>query len=72
MVLPPLPHADLTALITPQTAAVIYAASASRKDGAKRTSDARAVDRDGLVACAKLCVEQKVRALQRADPSAPS
>lgn len=39
--------ADLKSLITPDTAAVIYAASASRKDGAKKTSNAKAVVRHG-------------------------
>ena len=55
--------ADLKALITPQTSAVIYAASASRKDSAKKTSNAKAVDCDGLVEVAKLCIEQKVKRL---------
>jgi len=51
---------SLSSLITRQTGAVIFAASASRKDGVKQTSNAKAVDRDGLVACAQLCIEQQV------------
>ena len=40
--------------------AVIYAASASRKDEAKATSNAKAVDRDGVIACAELCIATSV------------
>mmetsp|Transcript_22424 Transcript_22424/g.67306 ORF Transcript_22424/g.67306 Transcript_22424/m.67306 type:complete len:156 (+) Transcript_22424:173-640(+) len=38
---------SLSALITKDTGAVIYAASASRSKEAKQTSNAKAVDRDG-------------------------
>jgi len=40
--------------------AVIYAASASRKKEAKDVSNAKRVDRDGVVACAKLCIASDV------------
>lgn len=48
---------SLTALIKPeQLSAVIYAASASRQKDAKATSNAKAVDRDGIVTCSELCI----------------
>ena len=52
--------ASLESLITDQTGAVIYAASASRNADAKKTSNAKAVDNVGLVNCAKLCIEKGV------------
>ena len=52
--------ASLASLITEQTGAVIFAASASRQADAKKTSNARAVDNVGLVNCAKLCIEKSV------------
>ena len=52
--------ASLASLITEQTGAVIFAASASRQADAKKTSNARAVDNIGLVNCAKLCIEKGV------------
>lgn len=52
--------ASLGALIRPGLSAVIYAASASRQADAKKTSNAKAVDRDGVVACAKLCIASEV------------
>ena len=50
----------MASLITDQTGAVIYAASASRQADAKKTSNAKAVDNVGLVNCAKLCIEKSV------------
>ena len=52
--------ASLEPLITEQTGAVIFAASASRQADAKKTSNAKAVDNVGLVNCAKLCIEKSV------------
>ena len=52
--------ASLEPLITEQTGAVIFAASASRQADAKKTSNAKAVDNVGLVNCAKLCIEKGV------------
>ena len=52
--------ASLEPLITEQTGAVIFAASASRQADAKKTSNAKAVDNIGLVNCAKLCIEKGV------------
>ena len=52
--------ASLEPLITAQTGAVIFAASASRQADAKKTSNAKAVDNVGLVNCAKLCIEKGV------------
>ena len=52
--------ASLGSLITDQTGAVIFAASASRQADAKKTSNAKAVDNVGLVNCAKLCIEKSV------------
>ena len=52
--------ASLASLITEQTGAVIFAASASRQADAKKTSNAKAVDNVGLVNCAKLCIEKSV------------
>ena len=52
--------ASLEGLITENTGAVIFAASASRQADAKKTSNARAVDNIGLVNCAKLCIEKGV------------
>jgi len=53
--------ASLGNLITPnKLSAVIYAASASRRKDAKETSNAKAVDRDGVVACSKLCIASEV------------
>ena len=52
--------ASLASLITDQTGAVIFAASASRQADAKKTSNAKAVDNIGLVNCAKLCIEKGV------------
>ena len=52
--------ASLADLITDQTGAVIFAASASRQADAKKTSNAKAVDNVGLVNCAKLCIEKSV------------
>ncbi len=52
--------ASLESLITDQTGAVIFAASASRQADAKKTSNAKAVDNVGLVNCAKLCIEKSV------------
>ena len=52
--------ASLEPLITAQTGAVIFAASASRQADAKKTSNAKAVDNIGLVNCAKLCIEKGV------------
>jgi len=52
--------ASLEGLITEQTGAVIFAASASRQADAKKTSNAKAVDNVGLVNCAKLCIEKSV------------
>ena len=52
--------ASLASLITDQTGAVIFAASASRQADAKKTSNAKAVDNVGLVNCAKLCIEKSV------------
>ena len=48
--------ASLGALITPEArlGAVVYAASASRQPDAKASSNAKAVDRDGVIACAKV------------------
>lgn len=40
--------------------AVIYAASASRQAESKATSNAKAVDKDGVVACAKACIAAEV------------
>ena len=51
---------SLESLITEQTGAVIFAASASRQADAKKTSNAKAVDNVGLVNCAKLCIEKSV------------
>ena len=52
---------SLSKLITPGSlSAVIYAASASRSKEAKATSTAKAVDRDGVVACAELCIASEV------------
>jgi FlaA1/EpsC-like NDP-sugar epimerase len=54
-------EASLAALITRGSlGGVIYAASASRQKEAKATSNAKAVDRDGVVACAKLCIASEV------------
>jgi len=54
-------RSSLAELITPgKLGGVIYAASASRQQEAKSTSDARAVDRDGVIACADLCLAAKV------------
>ena len=52
--------ASLEPLITENTGAVIFAASASRQADAKKTSNAKAVDNVGLVNCAKLCIEKSV------------
>ena len=53
--------ADMKALIQPDMlGGVIYAASASRKSEAKKTSGSKAVDRDGLVTCAQVCIESSV------------
>ena len=52
--------ASLEPLITENTGAVIFAASASRQADAKKTSNAKAVDNIGLVNCAKLCIEKSV------------
>ena len=52
--------ASLASLITDQTGAVIFAASASRQADAKKSSNAKAVDNIGLVNCAKLCIEKSV------------
>ena len=54
--------ASLGALITPEArlGAVVYAASASRQPDAKGASNAKAVDRDGVIACAKLCIASAV------------
>ena len=52
--------ASLEPLITENTGAVIFAASASRQADAKKTSNAKAVDNVGLVNCAKLCIEKGV------------
>ena len=52
--------ASLEPLITDQTGAVIFAASASRQADAKKSSNAKAVDNVGLVNCAKLCIEKSV------------
>ena len=51
---------SLASLITRTTGAVIYAASASRSKEAKKSSNAKAVDRDGLVDVAKLCIANDV------------
>ena len=52
---------SLAELIQPGSLrAVIYAASASRQKDAKATSNAKAVDRDGVVACAELCITSEV------------
>ena len=52
---------DMRALIQPGgLSGVIYAASASRKDDAKKTSGTKAVDRDGVVEVSKLCIESAV------------
>jgi len=54
-------EASLAALITRGSlGGVIYAASASRQKEAKATSNAKAVDRDGVIACAKLCIASEV------------
>ena len=50
----------MASLITDQTGAVIFAASASRQADAKKSSNAKAVDNIGLVNCAKLCIEKSV------------
>ena len=50
----------MESLITEQTGAVIFAASASRQADAKKSSNAKAVDNIGLVNCAKLCIEKSV------------
>lgn len=47
-------------LITPDLGGVIFAASASRKDEAKKSSGTKQVDRDGVVTCAELCIESSV------------
>ena len=52
--------ASLEGLITENTGAVIFAASASRQADAKKASNAKAVDNVGLVNCAKLCIEKSV------------
>ena len=52
--------ASLEPLITENTGAVIFAASASRQADAKKTSNAKAVDNVGLVNCAKLCIAKAV------------
>jgi len=54
--------ASMGALITQEArlGGVIYAASASRNPDAKSTSNAKAVDRDGVIACAKLCIASEV------------
>lgn len=52
---------SLSSLITPGAlGGVIYAASASRQKEAKATSNAKAVDCDGVVTAAKLCIECEV------------
>ena len=51
---------SLEPLITENTGAVIFAASASRQADAKKASNAKAVDNVGLVNCAKLCIEKSV------------
>jgi len=51
---------SMSSLISSNLGGVIYAASASRKDEAKKTSTTKAVDRDGMVTCAKLCIEASV------------
>merc|ERR1740117_684972 len=51
---------SLGALIKPGLGGVIYAASASRQPDSKASSNAKAVDRDGVIACAKLCIASEV------------
>ena len=52
---------SLKALIQPDAlSGVIYAASASRKDDAKKTSGTKQVDRDGVVTCSQLCIAANV------------
>jgi hypothetical protein len=52
---------SLASLIQPnKLSAVIYAASASRQKDAKGTSNAKAVDCDGVMECAKLCIASEV------------
>jgi len=54
-------QASLRELIKPSSlSGVIYAASASRKDEAKKSSNAKLVDREGVVTCAQLCIECEV------------
>lgn len=53
--------ASLRQLIKPNTlSGVIYAASASRQADAKAKSNAKAVDQDGVIECARLCIENGV------------
>jgi len=53
--------ASLHRLITPDSlSAVIYAASASRQADAKAKSNAKAVDQDGVIECARLCIASEV------------
>ena len=55
---------SIAQLITPNSlSGVIYAASASRQPDAKATSNAKAVDKDGVVTCAKLCIASDVSRL---------
>ena len=56
-------ESDLRQLIKPGLGGVIFAASASRKEDAKKKSGTKQVDRDGVITCAKLC--RTGRAAQR-------
>jgi len=52
---------SLAALFKPdQLSAVIYAASASRQKEAKAQSNAKAVDREGVITCSELCIANGV------------
>ena len=54
-------EASLNALIKPKSlSAVIYAASSSRKSEFKESSNAKKVDKDGVVTCSKVCIANEV------------